>query len=158
MSFLRRLLGMQKPANRIEGDIVDLYIEHINEAGQDGDTVHTVYYGIYIHGTYTRVGYCDLRAGMNEELYYAGNIGYHIFTRYRGHGYAREATKLLLAIAAEKFGMEEVLITCSPDNMASHRTLEHLGGEKTDTVDVPSWHWLYRRGEKVKEIYRFRIH
>ena len=53
--------------------------------------------------------------------------------------------------------MQELLITCSPDNIASRRTLEKLQGELVETADVPRSHWLYERGETVKNIYRFQL-
>lgn len=101
------------------------------------------------------VGHCDLRFGMNEELYYAGNIGYRVYEPYRGHGYAYQACQLLFRLAREKYGMSELIITCSPDNIPSLKTLEKLGGVLLETVNVPAWHWLYKRGETVKNIYRF---
>ena len=94
---------------------------------------------------------------MNEELYYAGNIGYRIYGGFRGHHYAYEACLLLFQIAKEKYYMDELVITCSPENIPSHKTLEKLNGTLEDVVEVPSWHWLYRRGEKVKEIFRYQL-
>ncbi len=102
------------------------------------------------------VGICDLRFGMNEELYYAGNIGYTVFSRYRGHNYAYKATLLLLKIAKEE-GMDSIIITCSPDNIASRKTIEKLNAKLLAVEDVPSYHWLYKNGEKVKNIYEIRI-
>lgn len=99
------------------------------------------------------VGRCDLRMGMNEELYYAGNIGYTVYLPYRSHHYAQHASTLLFDVArANK--MKEVLITCSPENLASKRTCEALGCEFIEECDVPTDHYLYRQGEPVKRIYR----
>ena len=44
----------------------------------------------------------------------------------------------------------------SPENTASRRTIEKLGGELLETVEVPEDHWLYERGELVKNIYLFK--
>lgn len=52
--------------------------------------------------------------------------------------------------------MDEIIITCSPENTASRRTIEKLGGELLETVEVPEDHWLYERGELVKNIYLFK--
>ena len=53
--------------------------------------------------------------------------------------------------------MTELIITCSPDNIPSRRTLEKLGGTLLETANVPEDHWLYQRGEKVKNIYRYDL-
>ena len=94
---------------------------------------------------------------MNEELYYAGNIGYHILQAYRGHHYAYEACLLLFEIAREEYEQTELIITCSPENTPSRKTLEKLNGELLEVTDVPRNHWLYRQGERVKNIYRYKI-
>ena len=104
-------------------------------------------------GEYECIGECDLRLGMDEELYYAGNIGYRIYDGFRGHHYAYHACKLLLQIAKEEYHFRKVIITCSPDNIASDKTIQSLHAELLQTVNVPKHHWLYRRGEKVKNIY-----
>lgn len=103
-----------------------------------------------------QVGYCDLRFGMNEELYYAGHIGYHIYPLYRGNHYALYATKLLLKLAAE-FKMKQVYITCSPNNLPSKKTIEHLPFRFIEESEVPKWHWLWQRNEVVKDIYVYEI-
>lgn len=138
----------------ISGDVVDLKLEthHIRTRYHPYDAYD---FGIYLHHGGVRVGYCDLRVGMNEELYYAGNVGYRIDVDYRGHGYAAEACRLLFPIAHERYGMDELIITCSPENRASDATLRKVGCTFVECVDVPEWHWLYRRGERRKNIYRF---
>lgn len=114
-------------------------------------------FGIYLHHTHKRIGYVDLRIGMNEELYYAGNVGYRINEPWRGHSYAYEACKILFRLAKNRFHMTELIITCSPENLPSRTTLERLGGTLKETADVPSWHWLYERGETVKNIYTYKL-
>ncbi len=151
-----RWLKRQKKEERICGDAVDLVHEKDVSATRFNNFVPSKYYGIFVHGTDIRAGYCDLRLGMNEELYYAGNIGYHIEAERRGHGYAYAACMMLFDIA-RKEGMEELIITCSPDNTPSRKTLERLNGTFMETTDVPPWHWLYKRGEKVKNIYRWKL-
>ncbi|MBE6109656.1 MAG: GNAT family N-acetyltransferase [Erysipelotrichaceae bacterium] len=144
--------------NRItEGDPVDLKLESHREPSFSNNYVPSDIYGIFLHGSSMRIGECDIRLGMNEELYYAGNIGYRIYEPYRGHGYAYEAAKMLMRIAREIHGFDEIILTCSPDNIASRKTLEKLGGVLVETVNVPSWHWLYKRGETVKQIWRYDL-
>jgi predicted acetyltransferase len=101
------------------------------------------------------VGRCDIRFGMNPYMRYMGNIGYTIYPPYRGHHYATFASELLLELAKES--MDEVIITCNPDNVASIKTIERLGGELLGIEDVPSGHELHQQGEGVKCIYRIRL-
>lgn len=140
--------------NVISGTVVDIKLEshHARTIGHPYDSYD---FGIYEHNTSVRTGYCDLRIGMNEELYYAGNVGYRINPPYRGHGYAYEACRLLFPLAHERYGMDQLIITYSPDNIPSNRTVQKLGCQYMKTEDVPAWHWLYMRGEKAKNIYRY---
>lgn len=139
----------------IEGERIDLHVETQRPADAFNDFVPSVIYGIYRHDSQIKIGECDLRIGMNKELYYAGNIGYRIYEPYRGHGYALQAAKLLMKVAADTYHMKELLITCTPDNIPSRRTIEKLGAELIHgNIPVPPSHWLYKRGETVKNIYR----
>lgn len=139
-----------------EGPIVDLIEEQKVSPSFSNQYVRSIVYGIYLHHTNTRIGNCDIRLGHNDELYYAGNIGYHINPPYRGHSYAYDACQILFEVA-RKNGMTDLIITCSPDNIPSRCTLERLNGQYVETVNVPKNHWLYKRGETVKEIYRYNL-
>jgi len=113
-------------------------------------------YKIVLKSTREHVGYCDLRMGHSLSLYYFGNIGYRVFPRYRGHGYAYRASLLLFEMA-RRLDMEYVIITVSPENSPSVNTCEKLNGKYLETVDVPSWHSLYRNKERVKMIFRYDL-
>ena len=132
-----------------ESESVDLRIREVIPVSFFNRSPKSIVYSIYRHGD----GECDLRLGMDEELYYAGNIGYRIYDGFRGHHYAYHACKLLLQIAKEEYHFRKVIITCSPENIASDKTIQSLHAELLQTVRVPKYHWLYRRGEKVKNIY-----
>lgn len=121
------------------------------------DGIATVYYNIISKELNKKVGSIDLRLTNNEEMYYFGNIGYTILESYRGHNYAYYASKMVMEIADKEFGMKELLITCSPENIASYKTLVKLGGEILELVDVPVNHYLYRIGEKKKYIFRYKL-
>lgn len=140
-----------------QGEAVDLRFESREEACARTSWVPSVYFAICPHGRHVKIGECDLRLGMNEEIYYAGNIGYRIYPPYRGHGYAYDACVLLFQIAHQKYHMDELILTCSPENTASRKTLEKLHGNLLETTPVPVTHWLYRRGETVKNIYKFEL-
>ncbi len=111
-----------------------------------------LYYLLYLKDDEKSIGYCDLRIGHTQNLYYYGNIGYRIHEDYRGHHYAYEAAAMLLKIA-KALNMGYCIITCSPDNVASRKTIEKLECEYVETVNVPVWHPLYF-SERTKMIYR----
>lgn len=142
--------------NLTKGEVVDLKVNYIRDSFVTGEP-QNISYDILLHNTTEKIGECDLRIGHTEELYYAGNIGYRIYEPYRGHSYAFEACKVLFDLAKKKYNMEYVLITCSPDNLPSKRTCEKLEGKFLTTTPVPSTHWLYRRGETIKNIYRYDL-
>ena len=151
MKWLSFLFGRRDPI--LAGESIDLVEERKERPDAFNQYVLTFYYGIYLHNRRTRIGNCDLRVGHNNELYYAGNIGYHIDPPYRGHHYAYEACQLMVEEAV-KNQMDYILITCSPGNEASRKTIERLGATYLETTDVPRDHWLYQRGETVKRIYQ----
>ncbi len=104
----------------------------------------------------TVVGKCDLRIGHNENSYYAGNIGYHVFIEYRGHHYALKACRLLFEYA-KSLGMKYLIITCDPDNIASRKTCEHLGGEFLEMAELPAENLLRKSGSTHKCIFRYEL-
>lgn len=83
-----------------------------------------------------RMGKCDLRIGYKEGLYYGGHIGYEIYEPFRGNHYAAKACRLLFAFA-KKHGMDHLFITCDPDNTASRKTCEYLGGKLLEIAQLP---------------------
>jgi hypothetical protein len=98
---------------------------------------------------YIEVGRCDLRVGEAPEIAYAGHIGYRVHLPYRGHHYAKRASRLLLGFAHE-IGINEILITCDPDNIPSRRTLEDLNGDYHGIVRVPQDSACYENGDRLK--------
>ncbi len=102
-------------------------------------------------------GGIGLRIGDTPNLRrYIGHVGYNVYPAARGHHLAERATRLLLPLA-RRHGLSSLWITCNPDNQPSHRTCQRLGATYVDTVDVPSNHPLYRRGEKKKCRYRLDL-
>lgn len=82
------------------------------------------------------VGKCDLRIGHNEKTYVGGNIGYRVYENFRGHRYAAKACRLLFKLA-EKHKMTYIIITCSPDNIASFETCELAGCNFIEKTLIP---------------------
>lgn len=104
----------------------------------------------------TVIGNCDLRVGHNDKTYIGGNVGYNIDAAYRGNHYAAKACQLLFR-QARKHGMKYLIITCSPDNLASSRTCEIAGGRFIGIETVPEDNELYAEGMRNVLLYRFDI-
>lgn len=66
---------------------------------------------------------------------YTGHIGYRVEETFRGQHFAERSCRLLLPFIREH--RPEIWITCGPENMASRRTIERLGGRYVETVGVP---------------------
>lgn len=97
----------------------------------------------------SELGTIDIRIGDNENIYYAGHIGYRVHPPYRGHHLAEKACRLIVRIA-RAHGMTQVVITCNPDNLPSRRTIERLGARLDAIVDIPSGNELYLFGDRQK--------
>lgn len=139
-----------------EGKVVDLKERYRISKKEAYDGIPTIFYDI-LDKEGKRIGSIDLRLENRGDMYYYGNVGYTIIKDYRGHGYAYEACLILFEIAKQEFNMKELIITCSPENIASYKTLVKLGGEYIETVDVPMNHTLYALGEVKKAIFKFKI-
>ena len=102
-------------------------------------------------------GHLGLRIGSTPdlELYY-GHVGYNVYPPARGNHYAERSCRLLLPLA-RAHGMRVLWITCNPDNMASRKTCERLGGQLVEIIDVPPGHLLHTRGERQKCRYRIEL-
>ena len=102
-------------------------------------------------------GGIGLRIGNTRDLQlYYGHVGYNVFPPARGNHYAERACRLLLPLA-RAHGLDELWITCNPDNLASRRTCERLGCALVDIVQVPVGHPLHLRGEREKCRYRLNL-
>ena len=102
-------------------------------------------------------GSISLRIGESEDLrMYLGHIGYNVYPAARGNHYAARACKLLFTLA-RRHGMREMWITCNPENIASRKTCENLGMSYVETVNLPTDHILYQRGERQKCRYRIDL-
>ncbi len=110
-----------------------------------------------VNGRQSPAGRIDLRLANTEHiLMYAGHIGYEVLPAHRGHHYAARACRLLFPLA-RRHGLNPLWITCNPDNWASRRTCELVGGRLVEIVDLPEDSEMYRQGERQKCRYRIDL-
>lgn len=102
----------------------------------------TKYYLICLNGEI--IGQANISYEDNDFiLNFKGHIGYSIAPWERGKGYAKQALKLLVCLAA-RMGVDPIILTCDPENEASRRVILSAGAHLCDTDS---------RYGKEKEIY-----
>jgi RimJ/RimL family protein N-acetyltransferase len=73
-------------------------------------------------------------------------VGWYLTSRHWGHGYATDATRLLLSFACDSLGLRRVFATADPDNLASRRVIEKSGLTYVGIVEnVQTWRGKRRR-------------
>lgn len=78
-----------------------------------------------------KAGRLGFRVYLTEQLAsYGGHIGFEVEPDYRGARFAARSCRLIFPLAA-RHGIKELLITCAPDNIASRKTIEQIGGKLT---------------------------
>ena len=83
-----------------------------------------------------------LRHQLTEQLReHGGHIGYGIRASERGKGYATKMLELTL-IEAKKLGINEVLITCNPDNIASQKVVLKNKGVLEKKTEDSYYYWI----------------
>ncbi|MDB5354097.1 MAG: GCN5-related N-acetyltransferase [Phycisphaerales bacterium] len=103
------------------------------------------------------VGMVNLRIGCGQELdIREGHISYTVYPPFQGRHYAERACRLLLPLA-KAHGMQELWITCHPDNLASRRTCERLGAVLVEIVVRPKSETSDMAVEGDGERCRYRI-
>ncbi len=120
----------------------------------DKDMLPFYYYDIFLKDRF--IGRISMRIGSNFHSYYNGNIGYEIEENFRGNNFAYKACKLVLPIA-KAHGMNEIILTCDEDNIASYKTIEKSGGELIEITKPPENHFAYRDNMKKQRIYKLSL-
>ena len=83
------------------------------------------------------VGRASIRLDLDDYLALAGgHIGYAVLPAHRRRGHATEILRQSLVIARSE-GVDDVLVTCDVDNVASQLVIERCGGEFEATVHDP---------------------
>ncbi|NMA07691.1 MAG: GNAT family N-acetyltransferase [Clostridiales bacterium] len=138
------------PGDTYPGDAVTLMVMRRNPPDIKHGWTAALHFDILANGT--RVGICSLRTGYNEALFYSGHLSYTVFPKYRGHGYAADASYVMTKLAAA-YGMPSVTICCVPENSASRGTARKAGFAYTGVSPIPPTLSLY--SERCHESCRF---
>lgn len=92
------------------------------------------------------VGFIQIRhqpshaANIPAEM--ASHVYYEILPGFRGKGYGREILRLGL-VEAGKIGLQELIIICLENNVASKRVIEANGGELAGRTDLGNGRGVY---------------
>ena len=113
-------------------------------------------FSIYRAGTRDYAGYVSLRLGESPGLYYLGHIGYRIEEKYRGHGYAARACRLMLPLL-RRLHLGSVVITANVENTPSRKTAENLGCVLERIAPVPPAYRALCAGAAYKCRYIWRM-
>ncbi len=96
------------------------------------------------------VGFLAVRHALNDHLLeQGGHVGYSVRPSARGRGHATRALRLGLDHAAA-LGLDRVLLTCEPGNVASRRTIERAGGVHEDTRAGRQRFWVATAGAGLR--------
>ena len=90
------------------------------------------------------VGLIRLRIGTENQVRYAGHIGYEVDPPHRGQHFAARSTLLILPLA-RAHRLPEVWLTVDPSNTASRKTCHWLGAEFIETVEIPQEHNMFEK-------------
>ena len=88
------------------------------------------------------VGRISLRHALTPWLLeVAGHVGYAVRPSARRRGHATRALGLILPVAAAR-GLDQVLVTCDEDYVASRKVIEANGGVLEDVRDTKMRFWI----------------
>ena len=141
----------------LESNEISLILEKRTEGDEAKGFVPAYSFGVYLKEGRKRIGHINLRIGDTEHvMQFAGHIGFAINEEHQGNSYAAKACLALKNFAASFY--ESVIITCNPDNIASKRTLEKIGAEFIEEIQIPEDnHVRITHGETHKRRYRWKI-
>lgn len=69
----------------------------------------------------------DVTLSYQSAAHRGGEIGWVFHPDYQGHGYATEASRVMLRLAFDGLGLHRVIARCDGRNEASVRVMERLG-------------------------------
>jgi len=143
--------SLPSPPGGLHSGGVILRFAHTVPGDPERDFVPYYHFRIIVGADFD-AGHINFRVGDTEHVrMYAGHVGFGIAEGHRGNGYAGQAC-IAIAPLVQRF-YRTVVLTCNPENMASRRTIERLGAEFIEEVDVPPSEPMYKNGVRVKRRY-----
>lgn len=133
----------------------DLSLKITQKYAGDKEMLPFYYYDIFSSDN-NFVGKISIRIGHNFHSYYNGNVGYEVFSEYRGCGYAYKACQMVLDVASFH-EMEYIILACDINNIASCKTIEKPGAELPEICEVPKEYFAWREGMEKQRIYRLDL-
>lgn len=117
-------------------DIFEKFENYRHERNLKPDRVGSDTYWLVDDAKNYFIGEVHIRHRLNEALKLCGgHIGYAVRCGEWNKGYGAEMLRLALNKAKDR-GIEDALITCDDDNVASARVMEKNGCVLTDKADV----------------------
>ncbi len=118
--------------------------------GIDLKAEHVPYTCLWMIEDENVVGVCDIRHDLVPALELSGgHISYAVTPMMRNKGIATQALKLCCRYAADILKLENVLLTCKVDNIASYKTIKKVmienGGNEINSTVV--------KGVEVKRVW-----
>lgn len=157
LSFSRQLPAEFQPFAMpplVDGELA-LQLAEVHAPGPQRQLLPCYDFKIEYQGKW--VGNINLRVGNTLDiLLYFGHIGYGILPEYRGQHFAERACRLLLPLV-QAHGISPLWITTTPDNHASRRTCERLGGRLVETLPLPVIFEANAGGKQSKCRYRIDL-
>src|SRR5712671_4807929 len=99
-------------------------------------------------------GHINFKVGDTDHVRFCvGHIGFGVSETFRGQSLAYQACRAIAPFVGSFY--PTVIITADPDNHASIRTIERLGGSFIDEVIVPTHDPQYQRGSRSKKRYHW---
>jgi predicted acetyltransferase len=126
---------------------LDVVVEKTEPADPGRGYVPAYHFALAVHGSKEKVGEIRLRVGNVPSLEISGHVGYGVDEAHRGHGYAARACRLIAPVALAH-GLDRLIITCDPANVASRKTCERLGAALVGEFDVPPDHPMFKEGRR----------
>jgi len=81
------------------------------------------------------IGESAFQWNLNEREKRRGELGYFLEKEFWGHGYATEATRLMIDFAFSTLGASALTAACDPRNRQSERVMQKCGLERDPIVD-----------------------
>lgn len=137
---------------KVKTNVIELSLAKTNPASQHKHWIP--YYHFFILKNGVHIGYINFRVGNTSAiLEYDGHIGYFVQEKYRGYCAAYHASTLLLPFIRDH-GFKSIVMTCHPNNIASTKTIEHLGATFQCHREFP---YVANDHDKEKNIFLLKL-